>query len=159
MGILLGVLFTCKRILEFLPNTELVTLLFIVYAYVFGKKTYIISVCFTILETFVWGVHYWVIMYLYIWPLLITVVLLTRRWAGYMFYTVLSGFYGLFFGLLCSIPYYFIGGLSMQVTWWIAGIPFDIIHCVSNFIIALVLYKPVLAVCKKAKIIMEGNID
>ena len=31
----------------------------------------------------------------------------------------------------------------MMFNWWIAGIPFDLIHGASNFLIMLLLYKPV----------------
>ena len=48
-----------------------------------------------------------------------------------------------------SIPNLFIGGLSMAVTWWIAGIPYDIIHCVSNFFVTLILFKPLCKIMSK----------
>ena len=41
-----------------------------------------------------------------------------------------------------SIPYLFIGGIHTAVAWWVSGIPFDMIHGVSNFVLMLVLYKP-----------------
>jgi energy-coupling factor transport system substrate-specific component len=34
------------------------------------------------------------------------------------------------------------GGFYFAVSWWISGIPFDVLHCVGNFGIALVLVKP-----------------
>lgn len=30
----------------------------------------------------------------------------------------------------------------MAFSWWITGIPFDISHCVFNFLIVLVLFRP-----------------
>ena len=65
-----------------------------------------------------------------------------RKKDSVMLYSVISGLFGLFFGALCSIPYLFIGGPSMMFSWWIAGIPFDLIHGASNFVIMLLLYKP-----------------
>jgi len=35
------------------------------------------------------------------------------------------------------------GSLSYALSWWVTGIPWDILHGVSNFIIMLVLYKPI----------------
>jgi energy-coupling factor transport system substrate-specific component len=58
------------------------------------------------------------------------------------FWAILAGAFGLSFGALCSIPYLFIGGVPMAVTSFISGIPFDVVHCVSNYIITLVLFKP-----------------
>lgn len=46
------------------------------------------------------------------------------------------------FGAMCSTPYLFIGEIHTAVAWWVSGIPFDMIHGVSNFVLMLVLYKP-----------------
>jgi energy-coupling factor transport system substrate-specific component len=43
----------------------------------------------------------------------------------------------------------FIGGFGYAVTKWISGIPFDIAHCVGNFFIALVLFKPLRQLMEK----------
>ena len=50
--------------------------------------------------------------------------------------------FGLCFGLLCTPPYFFIGGWTLAFSWWVAGIPFDLLHCVFNFAIVLVLFPP-----------------
>ena len=28
------------------------------------------------------------------------------------------------------------------MAWWVSGIPFDLLHCAGNFVIALVLFVP-----------------
>lgn len=204
LGLLLGLMEAGKRMLDLLPNVEVITLLFILYALYLGKKAYLIAVAFTLLETSVFGLHTWVVMYLYMWPLLITIVLLyqsrkkaqlssethTKRdpdtifgqgpdtiaipsqhstdsasghasakgstdpcsikntsdqdiiLASHGFFCVLAAAFGLLFGALCTVPYFFIGGPSMAFTWWVAGIPYDLIHCVSNFLICLFLFRP-----------------
>ena len=149
LGMMLAIIEVSKKLLEFLPNVELVTLLFILFAYYFGWKVIWVSFAFTALETFFWGINTWNVMYLYIWPLLILIVILTRKWGSYLFYSFLSAFFGLFFGALCTIPYFFIGGVHMAITWWIAGLPYDVIHCVSNFILCLVLFQPLNIALKK----------
>lgn len=53
-----------------------------------------------------------------------------------------AGLFGLCFGALCSIPYIFIGGWAMAFSYWISGLPFDLVHCAGNFVLTLVLYKP-----------------
>lgn len=142
MGVMLALLFVGKRALDFLPNVEVVTLFFMLYAKHFGKKTLIVSVAFTALETLIFGIQVWVIMYLYIWPVLIIFVLLMKDKLPLWAYAITAAVYGLFFGAMCAIPYLFIGGPAMAFTWWVAGIPYDVLHCVSNFVIALVLFKP-----------------
>ena len=150
LGISLAILEASKLALDLLPNIEVVTLLFIIYTIFYGRKTILVAIGFTAIECFLKGFNVWSFMYLYIWPLLIIIVFYANRHkAGYLFYCLLSGFFGLFFGMFCSIPYLFIGGWSMAVTWWIAGIPYDIIHCVSNLILCLMLFKPLCMIMKK----------
>ena len=153
MGMMLAMLEAVKRVLDFLPNVELITLLFILFTLHFGLRTLLVAVAFTLLETTFWGIHNWVIMYLYIWPLLILIVHFTRQHAGIWFYCILSAVYGLFFGALCSIPYLVAGGPGTAIAWWIAGIPYDIIHCISNFTLCLLLYKPLDAALRKVNLI------
>ena len=50
--------------------------------------------------------------------------------------------FGLLFGLLCAPVCLFTAGLHGAIVWWINGIPFDVIHCIGNFGIALVLFCP-----------------
>ncbi len=150
LGLAVALLEISKLALEFLPNVELVTLLFIIYSIFFGRKTLLVAVGFVAIECFLKGVSVWVLMYLYIWPLLILAVCFAhKRKAGYLFYCILSGVFGLVFGFLCMIPNFFIGGVSMAIGWWISGIPYDILHGVSNFIICLVLFKPLYSVMKR----------
>ncbi len=150
LGVSLAILEASKLALDLLPNVEVVTLLFIVYTIFYGRKTILVAIGFTAIECLLKGFNVWSFMYLYIWPLLIMLVFYARKHnPGYVFYSILSGFFGLFFGMLCSIPYLLIGGWSMAVTWWVAGIPYDIIHCISNVVLCLLLFKPLCAIMKK----------
>ena len=54
-------------------------------------------------------------------------------------WALISGFYGLAFGALCEIPWLVTVGFRVAFTAWVAGIPFDLVHGISNFLIALVL--------------------
>ena len=143
IGVMTALVEAVKWALQSVPNVELVTLLFMVFAVTYGLKTCVSAMIFTAVETVIWGPHVWVIMYLYIWPLLILIAYLMGKknvpdW-GFVF---LGGFYGLFFGMICAVPYLFLGGIKVAVGWWIAGIPFDILHCISNTLLCLVLFKP-----------------
>ena len=105
---------------------------------------------FILIEGVVYGFGLWWVMYLYAWPLLAFSARLLPRSNSAFPYAMLSGVFGLLFGLLCSFPYFFIGlpqgvsyGLRQMFAWWIAGIPFDLVHGVSNFLIMLALFRPV----------------
>ena len=88
---------------------------------------------------------------MYIWPLLALVTHLARRNTNPLFWAILSSAFGFLFGFFCSIPYVvigwvsggFINGLYAGFTWWIAGIPWDIIHGIGNFVLMIVLYNPI----------------
>ena len=78
-------------------------------------------------------------------PLLIVSMALAlafRRMTSPFGWAALSGLFGLTFGALCAIVYWIAGGWGAAVSWWLAGIPFDLIHGGGNFAIALVLFNP-----------------
>jgi energy-coupling factor transport system substrate-specific component len=81
LGISLAILEASKLALDFLPNVEVVTLLFIVYTIFFGRKTQLIAFGFTAIECLLKDVNVWSLMYLYIWPLLILMVFYAREFA------------------------------------------------------------------------------
>ena len=55
---------------------------------------------------------------------------------------LLCGFYGLIFDTLTAIPVLILSGPAATLAYIISGIPFDLIHCGGNFVMTLVLYKP-----------------
>lgn len=151
IGMMTAAIETAKTVLAFLPNIELVTFLIIVYTLVFGKKTFVAVLAFVGIECLIWGMNLWVINYLYVWPLLVlmTLVMKRRGFDSAPAYAVLAGSFGLGFGALCAIPYLFIGGPVMMASWWVSGIPFDLIHGGGNFILCLVLFRSILRVLGK----------
>lgn len=66
MGFLTAVVFAAQVVMGFLPNIELVTLLFILYTLVLGKKVFLIIYVFVFLEGFFYGFGLWWINYLYV---------------------------------------------------------------------------------------------
>ncbi len=157
IGMMIAILEVSKRVLDFIPNVELISFWIIMFTIFFKKKTIFAIYGFVLLEGFVFGFHIWWVMYLYIWPLLAIVTWLFRKSNSVLIYAVISSMFGFLFGAICSIPYIFIGatdgnlahGLHAGFTWWIAGIPWDIIHGISNFIIMLVLYVPIKRIMEK----------
>ncbi|MEF9839391.1 MAG: hypothetical protein RR446_02340 [Lachnospiraceae bacterium] len=145
--------------LAVIPNVELVSLLIIIYTQLYRKQVFYIIYAFALLEGLLYGFGLWWIMYLYVWTILAGIIL----WCGNQLSTamcaVLSGIFGLFFGLLCSIPYAVVGGWQSALGYWIAGIPFDIIHCVGNVIVAAVLYKPIKMILGKLVQEHEGQLE
>ncbi|MCI9116765.1 MAG: hypothetical protein HFE87_08950 [Acutalibacter sp.] len=142
MAIMGVVLAASKEALAFLPNFELVTLLLILFTLCFGR--YVIGALgvFLLLEGLLYGFGLWWAMYLYVWPLLAGLAWLFRWMDRAWQWALLAGGYGLCFGSLCALAYLPLGGASMALAWAIAGLPFDFIHAGANFLLALVLYRP-----------------
>lgn len=151
MGVMIALLEVAVHVMAPLPNVEPVTLLVILYTLFFGKKVIYILAAYLLLEGCWYGFGIWWIMYVYLWPLLSALTYLFRRKESVWFWSILAGSFGLCYGALCSIPYFFIGGPSMAFTWWVAGIPYDLIHCISNAVICLVLFIPLNRVMKRLR--------
>lgn len=150
VGLMIAVIEAAKLSLASIPNVELTSFLIIMFTLYFGKKTFFAIPAFIIIEILIFGFEpMWVTAYIYIWPLLYILTRVFSRVKSAFNMALLSGFFGFGFGFLCSFPYLFMttslnptASLSSAIAYWIAGIPFDIIHGVSNFTIMLVLYKP-----------------
>lgn len=152
VGAMLGAVLLCVQIaLSFLPNIELVSLLIILYTIVLGSRALIPIYVFVVLEGFVYGFGIWWINYLYVWAVLFAVTMLFRNVKSSIFWSVISAVYGLFFGFLCAIIYLFMGGFNAAFAYWLSGIPFDIAHCIGNFLACIILFKPLLKLLQKIR--------
>jgi len=135
--------------MSFLPNIEPVSLLVMLYAVVFGRKALYPIYLYILLEILFYGIQLWNINYLYIWVLLAIGAWMLRRSEQPLAWALLSGVFGLLFGALCAPVYLFSGGLGFAVSWWISGIPFDLMHCAGNFVMALLLFVPLRRLLEK----------
>lgn len=142
IALLSALLLVAQVGLAFLPNIEVVSLLVILYTLFFKKKTLYIIYIFALLEGLIYGFGIWWIMYLYVWTILWGITLLFKEEKNPVIWAFISGFFGLFFGTLCSVPYFITGGVSMGLSWIVAGLQMDIIHGIGNFFVALLLFKP-----------------
>ena len=148
-GMMIATIEVAKNALAFIPNVELVSLLVILFTLYFGKKILFVIPAFILLEGCIYGFGLWWIMYLYVWPLLALITYIMRKQDSVWVWAIMSGSFGLAFGALCSIPYIVLSGPKAAFAWWVSGIPFDILHCVSNFVLCLVLFNPLSKVMRK----------
>lgn len=163
IGMMIAVLEVSKLMLNLIPNVELVTFWIIMFTLFFKKKMIFVIPVFVLIEGVIFGFGIWWIMYLYIWPLLALVAWFFRKNDSAVIWAIIAAVFGLIYGFLCSFPYFvmgaadggIMGGISSAITWWIAGIPYDIIHGVANFIIMIVLYRPMKIVMDKVYRIVQ----
>lgn len=150
MGLLAAILLIGQVGMAFLPNIEPVSTLIILYTLTYKKHTFYIIYVFVLLEGLLYGFGVWWISYLYIWSILALAVLAFQKMDSAIFWAVISGAFGLSFGALTAIPYLISGGLGAAFTYWTSGILYDILHCGGNFVLMLILYKPLRRVLKKS---------
>ena len=142
-GMLGALTFGAKVAMSGLPNIEPVSLMVMLFAVVFGWKALYPIYLYVLMEILLYGINFWNINYLYIWTILAVAAMGMRRLKNPLWWALLSGLFGLAFGLLCSPVYMVVGGsVSYGIRWWIAGLPFDVTHAVGNFVIALALFVP-----------------
>ena len=144
IGMMTAIIYACKVALESIPNVELVSFLTIMYAITFGIDAIFAVTVFNLLELVQRGPGTWWISYLYVWPLLAVITIVFKKKLGNepLYWAILSGVFGLFFGSLFAVLYIPID-VKYAATYFISGLPYDVLHCISNFIIMLILFKPI----------------
>jgi len=141
-GILGSLTFAAKYVMSALPNIEPVSLMIMVFVVTFGWKALYPMYLYVLMEILFFGISLWNINYLYIWLVLAVAAMAFRKTESALGWAMLSGVYGLLFGALCAPVDVVIGGFAYAAGKWVSGIPFDIAHCIGNFVIALVLFNP-----------------
>lgn len=148
-GMLGALTFGLKVAMSYLPNIEPVSLFVMVFAVVFGRKCVYPIYLYVLLEILIYGLGMWNFNYLYIWAILAVAACLLRNMESPLGWALLSGGFGLAFGLLCAPVDFFLGDWGYVVSKWISGIPFDIMHCAGNFVMALLLFNPLRKLTEK----------
>lgn len=134
--------FAAQVAMAFFPNIEPVSLMVMVFAVVFGWKALYPVYVFVVMEILFHGLGIWNLTYLYIWTILLAAAWLLRNMRSPLSWALLSGVFGLMFGALCAPVDIVMGGFAYAGAKWISGIPFDVTHCVGNFVVALILFVP-----------------
>lgn len=151
IGMMVAIIEVCKFTLAAIPNIELTSFWLILFTICFGWRIVFVVPVFILIEGTVFGFGPWWWAYLYVWPLLVLIAWIFRKKDDKWFWATLSGAFGVSFGALCAIYYVVVGigdrgfqdGLYTGFTWWVSGIPWDIVHGVGNFALMLVLYTPI----------------
>ena len=148
-AVLGAMMFALQVVMAPLPNIEPVSLLVMIFAAVFGWKALYPVYVFVVMEILFYGISTWNIYYLYVWAVLAFAAILMRKQTQPLAWALLSAVYGLMFGALCGIVDIFIGGFGYAAAKWVSGIPFDLLHCGGNFVIALIMFRPLRTALEK----------
>lgn len=156
-GMLGALMFGSKIIMDLLPNIHLIAVLIITFTLTFGIKALYPTYIFVFITGLFSGFATWWIPYLYIWlvPLLLTLAvknhLPKNPLASALILQFICFFSGISYGTFYAPSQAILYGMNFDATisWIIAGLPFDLIHGISNFVCgALIL--PLVAILKKA---------
>lgn len=150
VGICAAIMTGAQVALSFLPNVEPVSLLVILYARNLRGKTLYVIYTFVLLQGLIYGFHIWWISYLYVWTILYFVARALGDMDSPAAWAVVSGLFGLCFGALTAVPYLFILGPAGALAYFVSGVLFDLLHCGGNFLAALLLFKPLDGMMKRA---------
>ena len=152
---LLGsLMYASKVIMEALPNIHLLGVFTIAFTVVYRKKTLYIIYLYVLINGLFGGFSTWWVPYLYIWTVLWAVTMLLPQNMPEkirpLVYMVVCALHGFGFGLLYAPFQALVFGLNFKSTiaWVIAGLPFDIVHGISNFFCGMLII-PVINVLKK----------
>lgn len=139
-------MFVSKLVTELLPNIHLLGTLTVLYTVVFRKKALIPIYIFVLLTGVYAGFAMWWIPYLYLWAILWGMaMLLPRNMTGgvaTLVYAVVCSLHGFAYGTLYAPLQALMFGLDFQgmIAWIVAGLPWDLVHGVSNFALGLLVY-------------------
>lgn len=144
-GVLGGLLFASKLAMEILPNIHLIGVFTVVITVVYRWKALYPLYIFVVMLGLYYGFNMWWIPYLYIWTVLWLAVMLLpknmpKKVAPWVYAAVCS-LHGFLYGTLYAPAQALMFGYNFEKTLaWIAmGLPFDIIHGVSNFVCGLMI--------------------
>ena len=154
-GMLGAMMFASKKLMEFLPNIHLLGVFIIAFTVVYRLKALYPIYTYVILDGIFAGFNIWWVPYLYIWTLLWGAVMLLPKKlpkkAKSFVYIGLCGLHGFLYGVLYAPAQAIFFKLSFQatLTWIAAGLPFDIVHGISNLVCGLLIC-PLIALLRKA---------
>ena len=159
LAVMAALLEAVKWALAVLPNVELVSLFCALYGYVFGLIG-VVPVCvFVCIEMLWWGVNTWVLEYFVHFPLITLVFCLFRALkvdktpVFVAVITLLTAFFGVFTSFVDVV--FFMGFEDFWrrfCIYYMRGIMFYVVHVVCNFVVFLLLFKPLAKLLEKLKL-------
>lgn len=138
-GMLGALMYASKVVLEVLPNVHLLGTMTVALTVVYRKKALYPIYTYVLINGFFAGFATWWLPYLYIWTVLWGAVMLLPRQMpprrAALVYMAVCAAHGFLFGVLYAPAQALLFGLDFHgmVAWIVAGLPFDMVHGVSNF--------------------------
>lgn len=151
-----ALMYVSKVVMEFLPNVHLLGVFTIAYTVVYRKKALYPIYIFIILLGMFNGFSTWWIPYLYLWTVLWGVVMLLPKNMPQklrpLIFMLVNAAHGFLYGTLYAPAQAIMFGLNFEktVAWIVAGLPWDAVHGVSNFVCGLLIV-PIVTILRMAE--------
>ena len=155
-GMLAALMYASKMIMEVAPNVHLLGVFTIAITVVYRTKALYPIYTFVLLIGMFNGFATWWIPYLYLWTILwgITMLLPQKlpKKVRPIVYMLVNACHGFLYGTLYAPAQAILFGLSFDamIAWIVAGLPWDFVHGVSNFICGMLIV-PIVNVLQRIK--------
>lgn len=140
-----SIMYSSKVIMEFAPNVHLLGMFTMTFTLVYRKKALYPLYTYILLNGVFAGFATWWLPYLYIWTVLWGVTMLLPKnmpaKVKPIVYMVVCACHGFLFGTLYAPAQALLFGLNFKgmIAWIIAGLPWDIVHGISNFFCGMLI--------------------
>jgi energy-coupling factor transport system substrate-specific component len=143
---MLGALMYCSKvIMEWAPNIHLLGMFVMVFTLVYRKKALIPLYIFVFMIGLFNGFSIWWFPYLYIWTILWGITMLLPQKMSIkvktIVYPLICSLHGFAYGTLYAPAQALMFGFNLEQTiaWIVSGLPFDMIHGISNFAVGFMI--------------------
>ena len=149
-------MYASKMLMEFLPNIHLLGVFTVTFTVVYRKKALIPIYIYVAMLGLFAGLAPWWVPHIYLWTVLWGMVMLLPKQMSKkiapMVYAVVCALHGFLFGVIYSPAQALLFGLDFKgmIAWIAAGLPFDLIHGISNLCVGLLIC-PLVAILRKAE--------
>ena len=156
-GMLGAVMYASKILMDVFPNIHLIGVFIVAVTVIYRKKALYPIYIFVFLTGLLGGFSTWWIPYLYIWTVLWGAVMLLPKnlpqKATPIIYAIVCSLHGFLYGVIYAPAQALMFGLDFKgmIAWIVAGLPYELIHGVSNFISGLILIVPIISILKIAE--------
>lgn len=152
-GMFGALMYASKMLMEFLPNIHLIGVFTVALTVIYRAKALFPIYIFVFLVGLFNGFNLWWIPYLYIWTVLWGVTMLlpksleNRKYAP-IIYMLVCAAHGFLYGTLYAPAQAIMFGLNFKaaIAWIIAGLPFDAVQGVGNFLCGILIVPIIKAV-------------
>ena len=155
-GMLGALMYASKLIMEVAPNVHLLGVFTVALTVVYRKKALYPIYTYVLLNGLFAGFAIWWIPHLYLWAVLWGAVMLLpqnmpKKVAPVVYMTVCAA-HGFLFGTLYAPAQALLFGLDFKgmVAWIVAGLPWDAVHGVSNFICGMLIV-PIISIIQRVE--------